>query len=156
MTHHVLLLVSSSSKRQWATNKQTSSTVGCPCLQEEKKTLPVICCVSPMMSFVSVACRFNQPVPWARSAAPTGWTPVSWCTPVSPAGFWFHSAPRLHHCWPRTWPASEGTSPSCAPGKQKSWNCRVAFFCWCLLLWVQQLSKVTAVGFTIVSSNKLV
>lgn len=63
--------------------------------------------------------QLAPPVPSAQSAGPTGWTPVSWWTPASPAGFWSRSAPRLRRCWPTTWPASVGTSPGCDPESTK-------------------------------------
>lgn len=75
-------------------------------------------CLPSCLSVPHIIC--NKPVLWALSAALTGWTPASWWTPASPAGFWSRSAPRLRRCWPRTWPASVGTSPSCGPSKQRS------------------------------------
>lgn len=124
--------VSSASKGQWAANKaQATSAV---------HVFRKLCLSSCFPSDVSVAVsfQFNQPVLWAQSAGLTGWTPVSWWTPASPAGFWSRSARRPRRCWPRTWPASVGTSPSCAPGKQKSCH---------LLLQGLHLSKVIIVCF---------
>lgn len=110
MTHRLLHLVSSASKEQRAAIKQSC-----------RRTFPRVEVKTrrgPRLS-VSASRHLNQPVPWARSTGLTDWTPASWWTPASPAGFGSRSAPRLRRCWPGTWPACVGTNPGCVPGKRR-------------------------------------
>lgn len=90
---------------------------------------------------------WSAPVPWAPSAAQTGWPPASWSTPASPAGSWSHFAPPPRHCSPGTWHASVGTNPGCAPGgpSSKPLNDFLRdFFLSSQLRWTQDLCHVSS------------